>query len=339
MKVISLDNNDMNMKFKLKPIYLLFCFLTVFNPNAFSAQKTNTVIPSKSAVTIIEHPSFSYFSENLKEPEKILSLYKQTLTSWGLEQTKEFKRLWGLNSRHQMDFIKKFNQSMPFIRGELEDEKILNNTLIRLQLLMMKVRFDYQNKNWKSFISQLESAFLIAAELPYQESSFLSLKLAHVIRSLIFDELEKIDFNKDLKLFKDNKVLVSLEKSRFPWPIDRILLSDSKRIKTKYTMSQVEKIALELQSNPYRSIEDIIVQLKFKKFDVDHIYSIWTNEDIEKMRLEMNRYGKLLIKLAIVRYENLNKKQPVQIQQLIEAKIIQKIPLDYTTGKPLEISI
>ncbi len=306
--------------------------------NSKNAEPKET--PIKSALTVIDYPHFSLFAEKLKATDEIIALYKTSLSTWDKKEQNLFKTLWSQNESWQNQFLKNFKQATPYVRGEIEQESVLNSTLARYQLLLMKIKADFFAKKWKNLTENIELAFTIPAEIPYQEASLVGLRLGHAMRSLLLDELEGLDVQKDSILFKDNQFLTMLQKARLPWPIDRVMLSDAKRLSNEKALMMAEVIAAELQKNPYQSAEKIIKEKKWARSqETEVLIQLWREQDIAEMQIEMNRFGKLLLKYASLRFEHLHKNKPEQAEQLVKEDIIQRVPVDYTTGKPMSISL
>lgn len=310
----------------------------IVRKNSMSAEPKET--PIKSAMTVIDYPHFALFAEKLKSTDEIIALYKTSLSTWDKKEQSQFKALWSQNESGQSQFLKNFKQATPYVRGEIEKESVLNATLARYQLLLMKIKADYFAKKWKNLTENIELAFTIPAEIPYQEASLVGLRLGHAMRSLLLDELEGLDVKKDSILFKDNQFLTMLQRARLPWPIDRVILSDAKRLSNEKASVMAEAIAAELQKNPYQSAEKIIKEKKWSRStDTEVLMQLWREQDIAEMQNEMNRFGKLLLKYASLRFEHMHKNKPEQAEQLVKEDIIQRVPVDYTTGKPMSISL
>lgn len=296
--------------------------------------------PIKSALTVIDYPHFALFAEKLKATDEIIALYKTSLSTWEKKEQSQFKALWSQNATWQNQFLKNFKQATPYVRGEIEQESVLNATLARYQLLLMKIKTDFSSKKWKNLTENIELAFTIPAEIPYQEASLVGLRLGHAMRALLLDELEGLNIQKDSVLFKDNQFLIMLQRARLPWPIDRVMLSDAKRLSNDKALVMAETIAAELQKNPYQSAEKIIKEKRWARGqDTEVLMQLWREQDIAEMQTEMNRFGKLLLKYASLRFEHMHKNKPEQVEQLVKEDIIQRVPVDYTTGKPMSISL
>jgi hypothetical protein len=135
-----------------------------------------------------EKPSFRTFTESLKSPDEIRALYKES-QSLEKDPAARLQPLWQANEKSELELQKEFRASNSFVRGEIEDEKVLSGLMSWLQLSLLKARAEAFQSHWDEVQKNLAPWFQFAADFPYEESSLVGLRTTGVIRSLLLDEL------------------------------------------------------------------------------------------------------------------------------------------------------
>jgi hypothetical protein len=104
-------------------------------------------------------------------------------------------------------------------------------------------------------------------------------------------------------------------------------------------MKIAEKVAAALQKNPYQSSEDVVKSLHAQDMDEAHyLNAMWKKSDIEMMKTEITRIGRLQLRLAVAVFEQRKHEMPKTSDQLVQAGLIDQIPVNYSTGKPFDLS-
>lgn len=277
-------------------------------------------------------------TSDLKYQDQIRALYKKTI-DLNVDPTSQLKPLLKAN-RPQLEALRKdFSESTSFVRGEIEHEQVLNGLMHALELSMLTIRSQCFQLQWREVQNQFADWFLFAADFPYEESSLVGLRTAGVVRSLLLDELERIQKKFRLEIAKDSSLRKWFLKVRAPWPVDRVLISEAKRLLKPPMMSVAISAAAAFQKNPYQTSEMALKKVRGgQSKEADLLKQIWRESDIKMMKTEINRVGKLKLRFAQAEYEWTHKKAPGSVQDLLNAHLLDQVPVDYFTGKPLDLT-
>lgn len=268
-----------------------------------------------------ERPSLAKLSLSLQNGDAITQAYKS-------EKTKDYNKLIGSNKDLRRQFIELVRGSAGFVRGEIEQEGVMNFLTQMVQLSILNIRQLAQQNKGSEVFAEAELWFIFSADLSYEETTLIGMRLAHVLRALVLDEIEKIfRHSPEIFLTAANK----FQSLRAPWPIDRMLLYESRRVLSGVPLKLAEKVALEIQKNPYQTTEDILQKMNASQNkDLAFLKQLWRKQDLEMMKNEMNRLGRLPSASLWVDFQKKNKKAPRSWQDL---KISP--PIDYNSGKPM----
>lgn len=282
--------------------------------------------------------SLQSLTQKIQKSEEITSLYKATqdLTK---DPASELKPLLKANAKSLKDLQSAFESSRSFVRGEIENEKVLSQLMVALQLSMLKARTAAFARKWSQVQAEFAPWFLFAADFPYEESSLVGLRTTGVIRSLLLDELEKIQSRFKDSLAGAPKLRVWFLRVRAPWPVDRVMISEAKRLLKPPMMTVANSAALSFQKNPYQTSEKALEKVRGGQSEQAQLLKqIWRDADIQMMKSEINRIGKLQLRMAAAEYEQKNKKAAQSVQELLNAQLLDKAPLDYFTGQPMGLT-
>jgi hypothetical protein len=272
-------------------------------------------------------------AETLASVESINGLEISQELKAKVPDDKKLKSWQQKTEKSRADFSRLVKISTPFVRGEIEDERVINIVTRFLQLSILDCRLQISKKELRPCANEIGLWFQFTADLAYEESSLISLRFTHLVRSLWLDELEKFAREEGLRFASAQDWISSL---RAPWPIDRVVMSEGRRVLTPAKMKIAEKVALAFQKNPYQTIEEIMKKIpKSQSPELDFIKKIWRKEDLEQMATEMNRINTLRILAAKSRYEIINKKKAQNFDELIKATLLNAVPIDYSSGRPM----
>lgn len=285
-----------------------------------------------------DKPSLKSFSEKIVSPELITNFY---LTTGELDGTipKTWKPVWEKNEKNGSNLLKHFEQSSPFVRGEIEDEKVLSGVTQWLQFSLVRGRELASQGKWSEVQKIWSDWFLFAADFPYEESSLIGMKFTGVMRSLLLDEVEKMQKKYSLEIAQRPEIRRWFLSLRAPWPIDRIFVSEAKRLLSPPMMSVANAAAAAFQKNPYQSSEQVLKKVKGgDAHEAALLKQIWKESDIAMMKSEMTRIGKMKLRLALAEFQIKNKGLTATPEALVKAGLIDSVPADYSTGKPLDLN-
>jgi hypothetical protein len=282
--------------------------------------------------------SLQQFSSELKSRDEIHQLFKDS-SSLEKAPSDQLAKVLKSNEKSLTQLLKEFDQSGNFVRGEIEDEKVLGGLMTYLQLSMVKARSDALQNRWAEVQKNLGSWFQFAADFPFEESSLVGLRLTGVIRSLLLDELEKMQAKFPAELAMNPEFRKWFLQVRAPWPVDRVLISEAKRLLKPPMMSVANAAAKAFQKNPYQTSAQALARVKGGQSEsAEVLKKIWREADIEMMKAEINRIGKMKLRLAKNEFEAQNKKAPRTAEDLVKAGLLDRVPTDYFTGKPLDLT-
>jgi len=285
-----------------------------------------------------EKPSFRTFTESLKSPDEIRALYKES-QSLEKDPAARLQPLWQANEKSELELQKEFRASNSFVRGEIEDEKVLSGLMSWLQLSLLKARAEAFQSHWDEVQKNLAPWFQFAADFPYEESSLVGLRTTGVIRSLLLDELEKIQKKFAAEIARNSEFRKWFFQVRAPWPVDRVMISEAKRLLKPPMMTVANAAAKAFQKNPYQTSAQALAKVKGGQSEsAELLKKIWREEDIQMMKSEITRIGKLKIRLAQSEFEQQHKKGAANAQELVQAGLLDQVPIDYQTGKPLDLT-
>lgn len=285
-----------------------------------------------------EKPSFQQFAGALKSSDEIRSLFKDS-QSLEKDPSSALKPIFQTNEKSWQQLQKEFQASSSFIRGEIEDEKVLGGMVSWLQLSLLKARADAFQNHWSEVQKNLAAWFQFAADFPYEESSLVGLRTTGVVRSLLLDELEKLQKKFAPEMAQQPEFRKWFLQVRAPWPVDRVMVTEAKRLLKPPMMSVAHAAAKAYQKNPYQTSAQALAKVKGGQGEsAELLKKIWREDDIQMMKSEINRIGKMKLRLARAEYEVQHKKAANTAQELVQAGLLDQVPTDYFTGKPLDLT-
>ncbi|MFN7825127.1 MAG: hypothetical protein ACK5P6_07190 [Pseudobdellovibrionaceae bacterium] len=249
---------------------------------------------------------------------------------WGAPEKPSLRQNWKLS-----ELEKVMLSSSSFVRGEIEDPELLNRLMEFFQQSVQQRKKDISEGKFPPAFQSTQAWFLFAADFPYEEASLVSLRTASVIRSLLFDELEKMNWSKMVSQVSPGQ-LQWIFSVRISWPVDRMIVSESKKHLPPALLGTVESLSKALQKNPYQSVEDW--EKKSKKTlpeSANLLKKLWKKEDYEALKEELNRLGRLQLAVASAFYTQKTGQSPKTSEDLLKAQVLPRIPTDYTTGRPM----
>lgn len=326
-----------------------------------------------AVIQLKDKPSLKHFAEPLFTESEITPLYREFYKSIYLQEnaeaikdaklpsneaakstvvssdadlqkkhTQQYNQLSGKYSAQLQKLESYFQQQQPFVRGEIEDEKVLGATLKWLQLAMIDCRVSAQKNQWVPVRQHMSAWFAFAADLAYEESSLIGIRVSAVMRALLMDELEKLQAKHSAQIAQSPDVRLWFLQVRAPWPIDRVLVSEAKMRLKPAELPLAESLAQRLQKNPYQSVDKILSEPKMRHSAqtaaADFLRKLWRDEDIQQMKMEMNRIGILKIRLAMAEYQVRLQKAAANVTELVQNRFLDQVPTDYFSGKPMDLT-
>lgn len=312
--------------------------LTLFWATGLKAEKIGDLPPPAPKAGFIK-PSLRDFATKLKRGPEISALYKESLKDGFVPDAKKIAEFEKANRDLMREFRDLVRENVTFARAEIEDESVLNGLVGMLQLSLLRIH------NWGATSTKSKSNlgrakdeaglwFQFAADLPYNEASLVGLKVTGVVRSLLIDELERLEKTRGDLMAQDELWLTWMLQLRTPWPVDRMVLTEGRRIPHPPPPNLVERVAIKIQKNPYLSVAGALAQVPgAKPGDLDTFKNLWREQDMEGMKTEINRLQLLRLRLACRLYQHRQGAWPTSVQEIVKAKLLPAAPVDYLTGR------
>jgi hypothetical protein len=307
-----------------QPSVLFICCLFCFSASVFGYS---------------EKRSLKQLSSELKKGPEISGLFKST-AELNEDPTALLKPLMSKDNRDLLKLLEKnFNEGANFIRGEVEDEGVRAALLQCLYLGLLEARSEAFQSKWPEFQQHLSAWFQFAADFPYEEGSLVGLRLSGELRSLLLDDFEKVQKKFSNEIASRPQLRQWFSQIRAPWPVDRVLVGEAKRMSQPAVIPLADTAARAFQKNPYQTTEQALRRIKGSaSTSAERLKQMWKESDILLMKTEITRIGKLKLRLAAAEFELANKKAPTSVEELFNAGLLKPIPIDYLTGKPLDLT-
>lgn len=303
----------------------LLCFLPIFL----------LILSSNEVFALNEKPSLKSFADRVVQGEEITNLFKSSAPP----DTQKRQSLWLKNQKNLENLENEFQHSATFVRGEIEQESTLSGIIQLLQLSLLQCRDLSAQSKWPEVQNHFSKWFLFAADFPYEESSLVGLRFTSVVRSFLLDDLERIQKKFSSEIAKNSGLRKWFLQVRSPWPVDRIFISEAKRLLQPPMMSVAHSAASAFQKNPYQTSEQALKKVKGgDSQEALLLKKIWQESDILMMKTEITRIGKLQVRLAQAEYQIKNKTLPRSIEELVKTGLLLQAPIDYLSGKPLDLT-
>ncbi len=359
-----------NMKNKLS--LFAFIYLGVFflwSHNLWSQNATSSTAPVVGAIKT----SILQGRELLKQTSLIPSLMNnKAMSKNATSSTSAYRQQLTRFLKAQKSFLQEYQKVLhakSFIRGELTGEsgsnENLNVFLSVVQVHILQLRQYELAQQWKSYASLFQDWFQFLAELAYEDSSAITLNSIGVARSLLLDELELLVFHKWLEFDVQQMQAIENFRQEFllirsPWPVDRMVLAEGRKFFKPSEQKIVDRLVAELQKNPYRSLEEILTTMGYKKDSPWMQFAgLWKVNNKENMQQEINRIGQLQLFWAFLKLakskptptgmpsfkdqssflsiqKNMN--WPQLEAQILNQKLMSRLPINYVTGKPMSLA-
>ncbi len=275
----------------------------------------------------------------LQKKTEIHSLFSQT-SELSRSPVDQLSTVATVGNLQILTFLEKqFQSSENFVRGEAELPRIHENLLACLQLALLQARTLAFDGKWNEVQNHLSAWFAFAADFPYEESSIQGLQISVQIRSLLLDELEKMQSKFAISLATSSEFRIWFSRVRAPWPVDRILIAEAKRSALPGLIPLAEKAARAYQKNPYQTTEKVLSHSKGHAASAAvKLSEIWSAIEIHSLRVEITRIGKLKLRLAAAEYLVTRGRAPATTAELVSSGLLQSVPADYLTGRPLDLT-
>jgi hypothetical protein len=290
------------------------------------------------AITPQVKPSLKEITSKLSFAENISQIYQKTLKSDKLSKDKKLDLIFSKNEKLMQKFSKLVLSGATFVRGEIEDPEVLTQLSRMVQLSALKMEASAVDKKFLRVKEEAAMWLTFAADFPYEEASLVGLRIASVIRSLIFDELEKIEKQSGPEFLKDPLYLAWVNGLRSPWPIDRVVLSEARRLLSGNSVKVAEKLSESLQKNAYQTADQILDSLPGgNAAGLEPFRAMWRSKDVEQMKTEINRIQAMRIRFAAVQWQLKNGLAADSSSDLVKSGLLDKAPIDYKTGQPMTL--
>ncbi len=286
-----------------------------------------------------EKLKFEKYIQALKSPELITQFYKKRADVVATASSPEVLQLIEKNQGTLIALENDFKNSRSFERGAIELESNLNGVTQLLQLDLLRASLLATKNQWSDVQNIFSAWFQFAADFPFEESSLIGLRFAGVLRSLLLDDLENIQKNHSSELAKNSDFRKWLLRIKAPWPVDRVVISEARRILKPPYQSLAQKVAKAYQKNPYQSAAASLKGGKGKDSEGAQVLrEFWRDSDIEAMKTEVTRISKLKLRMASAEFEWLQKRKAQNVDELVQKGLLERVPIDYFTGRPLDLT-
>lgn len=301
--------------------------------------------PPQRVLVLTEKPSLRTHGQQLKNLLLIESLFSQTtelLKKSGKDPLlSNVDDLWKLNANNMNTWLEEMRRSQAFQRGEMEDAEVFKQVLSAVRLSLMRARAQSMLGKWEQLRQDLSPWLLFAADVTYDEASLVSMQLGHQIRSLILDDLDSYEKYK-APSFPTGELqnwLSWISSIRSSWPVDRVVLTEAKKVLGDRSMYTAQQMAMLLQKNSYQTASEALHAARGPKtLELKSLEKIWKAEDIQSMRTEAHRLSALRIRWARDVYVQRLGQEPRRIEDLVEQHLLNSVPIDYATGKPFSLA-
>lgn len=230
-----------------------------------------------------------------------------------------------------------FAQSAAFVRGEIDQEKTLEAVLKYAEFSLEKQRDLVKEKKYSEARKSIANWFQMASDLAYEEATLQGLYASQKIRHVFLLQMDQWA-NAKSPLEWVTELRQWLLSASAPWPVDRVVVGEGKRVANPALFPTIDTAARLLQKNPYQSLEKV---LKGKpgadSKDLIEVKKVWQDKDVAAMREELTLMSRLKLKLAAVEYELKQGKSPEVGQDLVKAGLLSALPIDYQTGRPMTL--
>lgn len=235
---------------------------------------------------------------------------------------------WEGDSKSLARFQRWRQDGRRWVRGEFEQESVLSTllTLVRIELASVRnERPQLQKQTWDELIS-------FAAELAYAEASPVGLRLAHTLRSFVFDEMDRFE-KKQIHIVAHPDWIQWAQGLRAPWPVDRVILLGSQRLPAELALprKQLQSVLRTLQQNLHQPLKTLLG-------DKHPLQLFWTEKDIQLMQEELVRRAAYQVRWAQQAFEKLHQRKPQDVQELVSRGLLNSVPVNYRTGRPFQLA-
>lgn len=298
------------------------------------ATPTPTAAPEPTTgIQVSEKPSLKTLVQRWGDGTEITELFK----SPEVPDAKKLEKAAAKRGKILEEFLASAAASKSFARSEIEEEATLNGVLQMLQLSILRARVHCAKGEIEAARAELGTWLLFAADFPYEEASYMGLKVSGVLRAFVFDELEQIE-----KTAKDADAptwIVWMARQRAPWPIDRVVLMESRRLLKPPFQPTGAKLALKLQKNPYQTTDAALKGMPGSSSEeFGFVRELWTDKDVHLMKTEVARLHRLRLRWGLRGFRARSGKAATIVTEAAREAGFGQDPVNYLTGKPWELA-
>ena len=318
------------MGFRSKIVIFFVCF-------------ANLSLAQAAEISFHEKPSLKEYLGGLQGESEISAIYKESLKldreKLPKKEAAKVLKLVRTNAKLLKNWKQTVSEGQPFWRGEIEDEKILNQVLVLQQLDFLRVRDSASEGSGAESRETYGRWFKFAETLAYEEASLMGLRLANLVRSLTLDEVERSEKKNFMRWSVDTAWLQWTAQLSAPWPVDRVIMTEAKKIIRGKGTDTAQKMALALQKNTYQTAAKALDEAQGQKVpELQLLIPIWRDKDIEAMKTEINRIESLRLRLAADVYFIQKRQRAKDQQDLIAAGLLRAPLVNYVSGKTFTLS-
>lgn len=249
--------------------------------------------------------------------------------------TQEWKRVGPL-----VESLRKSQERQDsYARGDLEKSEIQHGVSDALKISLLRLRLAPPNQVAQWLDTEGKAWGALLNSFAFDEGAMASLRIAVDLRFLLWRELR-------LRLLAPEATDLALAQIRrqiqeYPaaWPVERLLVEESRRIVKPVLLPFANGIAHELQRNPWRSISEIRKTMRGGgSLELAGLDPLWTSMDVDRRKQEEDLINEVILRSAVIEYTLHQGKRPKTWDEVKVLGLLTGVPLCRRTGQPWQIT-
>lgn len=177
--------------------------------------------------------------------------------------------------------------------------------------------------------------FYFLAEMAYQDPDSQTLSIIYQWRGLLLNEVYLRVQNQEWNSCQQNESLRWWRSQRFPSPVDRLLVSEMRRLAlSPKERAWMTKAVIALQKNPHKSLEEWLKsQNLFVTENLKKLSSAWSSNLVQQMQAELSTHQKVTLILMSREYFAKHGSWPKSQSDLVKTHYLTQVLVDPQTRK------